>query len=596
MPDEVTTYDWNQRRTRKTQPAAPVHVDPITPTNGDGQAYAQTALKRELETLTNTTEGSRNDQLNKSTFNLAQLVASGHLTEPDVRDHLTNAARQTGLQESEIQATIQSGLRAGTQHPRTLPPLQIQSQVAEVSVLQIAPTNSAPQTPDAPDTDTAPVERTSWWPEPVTWRAHNDAAEPQPTHLHRDDQHALFYAGKVNGLIGESESGKSWIMFHAIAQTIHAGQRVLLLDFEDTAAGAQDRLTLLGVPHHQQEQLLDYANPDESLGLAQSKDLAEALANQYAVIGVDGINAAMTLLGFDINSNNDANLLYHKLLNPLAATGACVITVDHVPKNSEARGKGGIGAQSKRSMMSGCCLAVEVIEPFGRGQSGILRLTVDKDRRGHVRGISGGGKFAGKAHLISDSDTVTITIDAPDLRPSDQRERFRPTTVMEHVTDALELLPAPATFRAVADAVKGREATVKEAIAVLVAEGFIRIEHGPRRSLQHHLVRPYRQVDDPKSDRFEAPETTTVPLSPTVSPLSPATVESDCLPYPLPLRGGETVNRPSGDTEKRRLSPESETIPDNQSSCNKCGELTPDDIIDKTGGYCRPCGRAMNGS
>lgn len=83
-----------------------------------GGGYGAKALADETATVAQTPEGSRNQQLNTSAFNLGQLVASGYLDEQAVIDELTNAARHCGLDESEIAPTIASGLTAGKKVPR----------------------------------------------------------------------------------------------------------------------------------------------------------------------------------------------------------------------------------------------------------------------------------------------------------------------------------------------------------------------------------------------------------------------------------------------------------------------------------------------
>ena len=85
------------------------------------QRYAEAALKDEVLTLAGTPEGDRNNQLFKSTANMAEFIAAGLLDESDVISELTRAAENTGLGYEEIARTIRSGLDAGKQHPRKIP-------------------------------------------------------------------------------------------------------------------------------------------------------------------------------------------------------------------------------------------------------------------------------------------------------------------------------------------------------------------------------------------------------------------------------------------------------------------------------------------
>lgn len=101
------------------EPKASVHqlhnLDGATP-------YALSALNQECANVTTAPEGTRNHTLNRATFSLAQLVAGGELPETTVREQLTQAALACGLTHHEIEPTLNSGLRAGSDHPRATPP------------------------------------------------------------------------------------------------------------------------------------------------------------------------------------------------------------------------------------------------------------------------------------------------------------------------------------------------------------------------------------------------------------------------------------------------------------------------------------------
>ena len=563
----IDTYDWEAAWNRP-EPTQSAPIAFIRSPNSDITPYASAALEKELNKLRTTGEGSRNDQLNKAAFALGQLVAGGELEAHDVHDVLTAAARDIGLDPREITATLRSGMNAGAKQPRTTPPLN-SSKVTEV--LQIG-------TPEIGSD--GEQQRTSWWPQPIGERAAEMAEAQAPTHLRRDDGNALLYAGKVNGIIGESESGKSWIALLAITQALEQGQRVLILDFEDSPASVHRRLVNLGVTPDLLL-LVHYADPDESLTIAAKTDLGEALQNIFGVVLVDGVNAALALLGYDLNSNTDATLFSTVLLRPIARTGACVITVDHVPKNPELRGKGGIGAQAKRAMIDGCQLNAEVLEAFGKGQNGTIKLTVDKDRNGHVRGVSGGGKNAGNAEIVSIAETVRITVKAPDLRPAEERD-WKPTGVMEQVSKFLERQDRPVGFNTVTAGVYAKEETIRLAIRELEEGGFIGLEDGPRRSVLHSSKAPFRENER---------------LSPTVARLSPGDSEVTVatVAHYTPEGGGRLGDSHGPEaTNRNQPSPGDSQIPLDHSSCNQCGEPTPDHIIEETAGYCRRCGRTAN--
>ena len=88
-------------------------------------AYGRAALEREIEALAATPAGGRNHALNRCAFRLFQLVAGGELNGDQVSERLIEASHRNGLVKDDglrtVLATIQSGARAGLNHPRSRP-------------------------------------------------------------------------------------------------------------------------------------------------------------------------------------------------------------------------------------------------------------------------------------------------------------------------------------------------------------------------------------------------------------------------------------------------------------------------------------------
>jgi hypothetical protein len=337
-----------------------------------------------------------------------------------------------------------------------------------------------------------PRERSSWYPKPLD--LNGEIEEENPEFLARNDGHRLFYRGKINALLGESESGKTWVALLAVKQALDIQQKVIYLDFEDSGKGILGRLRSLGVEDSRFANFT-YANPDQNLTLEERLDLVDALAEiKPELIIVDGVNAAMTLLNLELTSNRDATFFSQQLLKPLAASGACVITIDHVPKSKDNRGNYAIGAQAKRADINGCAIAVEVTLPFGKGMNGELNLKVTKDRPGAVREHSKEAKFAGTVQLKSTHDgKVTMIIESPQMGTVN---RTRPTHLMEEVSKVLEAASSPLSKNAVEKTIKGKAEWVRIAIQNLIDEKFVGIENGARNALNLKLLRPYRESDD----------------------------------------------------------------------------------------------------
>lgn len=85
-----------------------------------GSRYAQTVFDREYSNVISAQEHGRNNQLNRSAYNLGQLCGDGLLNRYDVENALAQAAMAAGLPESEALRTIASGLNAGIGNPRSL--------------------------------------------------------------------------------------------------------------------------------------------------------------------------------------------------------------------------------------------------------------------------------------------------------------------------------------------------------------------------------------------------------------------------------------------------------------------------------------------
>lgn len=412
---DVVLTDWlasiapEEAKVIELRPTPTMHTPTMHTTNADKVTkYRDAVINSACDLIAYAGVGGRWMALaTEAVPKMARGIAGGLITRDVAIYALEGAARQAGLETSEvarIPEMIDLMLAQGIEEPITPPQ---DTDAAVDSWLGQLPKDDAGELPA--DYMEAVQQRTSWWPinlEPVL---HGKVTETPPEFLTYTLTQPLFYAGKVNGIIGESESGKTWIALQAVRQALADGKRVLYMDFEDTAPGIISRLRSLGVTDFTH---LAYMSPDEGFGTMAKIDLAETLHTLQPHLAIlDGFNAAMNVLGLDINSNNDATTFSQLLLKPVAATGVCLVYVDHVPKSKDARGKGGIGAQAKRAMTTGCTLAVQVLDPFGRGITGRLALSVDKDRAGHVRGYCTDARNLGTIVLTSDKDSGNITVD-----------------------------------------------------------------------------------------------------------------------------------------------------------------------------------------
>jgi len=324
-------------------------------------------------------------------------------------------------------------------------------------------------------------------------------SEP-PAVLERVDGVRLLYRGKLNLLHGETESMKTWVADVAAAEAITDGLHVVFMDYEDDAETTVERLVALGMTTEAIAAHLTYIQP-----LGPFDDLARALVEERidalgepAVVVVDSVVEAMSALGLDPNSGPDVVAFFGSFPRWFARLGACVILLDHVVKDRESRGRWAIGSERKLSGLDGAAYGFEVVQPLGRGSTGRVKLVVSKDRPGHVRRYLGrGSNVVAILRLESSEEGAVVShLDAPEVR--DPSAPFRPTTIMERISRALEAAPMPLTQRTVIAQTTGKKDTVTAALELLVAEGHVRRQSGTNRSILYRSERPFRATETPE--------------------------------------------------------------------------------------------------
>lgn len=460
--------------------------DPYSP-------YAQRALDAELEELGRAVTGTRNHTLNTVAFNLLQLAYGGDLDVGHVTQVVTDTAIRIGLGGREVAGTVASADKAARGSPRSAP------QLAVVGTAALAPHPLEPQEePDdsSPD-DTAADPVTTWEPVDIAavLQSIKDGTDlsPPPTLYPRSDGACLLYAGKVHAFNGEPESGKSWAAQHATAVALMAGENVTYIDFEDDEASVIGRLLLLGVTEDALLAHLAYIRPSRPFNNDAVDTLRHAFTDRRpALVILDGLTEAMANDNLDPLDNIDVAKFFVRLPKRIAAMGAAVVIIDHVTKDSESRGRWAIGAQHKLAALNGAAYTFETLLPFGRGKHGITKVTVTKDRPGHVRQHAAGSTVA-ELHLTSTDAGVTAELRSPGGGTDDEAP-FRPTRVMERVSKALEGQPAR-NLRNLRTEVRGNAGVVDLAVEQLVNGGYVGV-HKQGQAKYHHSIKPFREDDE----------------------------------------------------------------------------------------------------
>lgn len=373
------------------------------------------------------------------------------------------------------------------------------------------------QAPTADDPDDDGQEHTSWW--PINLRAlFEKGYEPQrPELFARADGQPLFYRGKCHACNGEGESGKSWFMLIGCLLTIQAGEHVLYIDFEDTEDTVMSRLLALGAQPDDVIRYFHYMPPHEpvfTLGprgeikyTAAHVDLWTILERHpIALVVIDGVAEAMGTHGLDPEKNAEFRTFHDTVTRPIARSGPATAYIDHVTKDKESRGKYAIGGVHKFNAIDGAVFSFQPLTTFGVGQHGSSRINVQKDRPGQLRQHTPDGKHMADLHLISHPTTHELTWEI--RPPGEQSATFRPTHYMEQLYNWINGRNDQGEYpnaRQIDDSGLGAAKYLRQARALLVAEGHLTTSEGPRKSLMHRAVKPYREAEDPASDKYIKP-------------------------------------------------------------------------------------------
>ncbi|GAA2875692.1 hypothetical protein GCM10010517_36650 [Streptosporangium fragile] len=339
--------------------------------------------------------------------------------------------------------------------------------------------------------------RRTWRPADLSAVLDGTYRPPQPTVGARDDGVGMFYPGRAHAVVAESEAGKTWAMLATHAHEMLAGRGTIYLDFEDDEGGVVGRLLAMGVATDVISKYFAYIRPEEPLNVPGSReDLVDALGDiKPTLVTLDGVTEGMTLHGLDPLSNKDVAQFGQMLVKPITTLGAAVVSLDHVTKDKESRGRYAIGAVHKLNGLNGAMYSLENREPFGVGVTGRSGLYISKDRPGQLRRHSlpsaGDRKWFGDLVVTSHHEQfVEVTIEPPAGHSKDSA--FRPTHVMAKIANALKDKPAGLSKSAIEGAVGGKHEVARLALETLVNEGYVRIErHG--NAHRHILERAFNE-------------------------------------------------------------------------------------------------------
>ncbi len=306
-----------------------------------------------------------------------------------IRDHQdTDELRRLVLIEEAERATLQTFLHRNRQGPA----MTTTNFTDDWIKGWLAGNGGTPMPAHDDNGDTS----SSWRPVDLTAALAGGDVEP-PALLHRTDNVALLYQGRTHQFAGESESNKTWTAILAATQVLNNGGTVLWVDFEDDENGIVSRLRALAVSGTAIAKGLTYVRPDEPLmahdgrATAGGIDFGHVLTTRrFNLAVIDGVTESMGNEGLDLNSNADVATWSRRLPKRIATTtGAAVISIDHVVKNAENRGRYALGGGHKLAGLTGAAYRFDMTKPLARATfepvEGAVTITVTKDRPGYVR-------------------------------------------------------------------------------------------------------------------------------------------------------------------------------------------------------------------
>jgi hypothetical protein len=305
----------------------------------------------------------------------------------------------------------------------------------------------------------------------------------------RPDICGLAYRGGIRHYYsGPHESAKTMVAYLLAIEEIRAGGTVLILDFEMGKWEARSRLRDLGATDNELARI-HYFEPEEA---ANEETIACLLALNPTLVIIDAAAGAYSLHGLDDNKRADAEIFARLLVRPFWQRDISTIVLDHVVKNTEARGKYAIGSERKVGGAD-VHLGFESVQEINRGGRGLYKIVTHKDRPGYLPRPK-----AAELELVSDPEThaITWTLSEPREHDHDAGGAFRPTVLMERVSRYLEPQPEPVSRTVVENSVSGRATWVRTALDILLTEGFACETEGPRKARLVASAKPYRAADD----------------------------------------------------------------------------------------------------
>lgn len=444
------------------------------------RAQAEEYLKVPYQRLISSQQGEQNMLLNSYAFALGHFASEntdrGFYPAEEAQKMCLEAARLCGYYFRDAfgaDKTIRSGLVAGMSDPYLM-------------------AFDSPAVDDLHDDPEGGDPLGSWRPVDLEAAVLGTKERPEATvGARRSDGVRLLYPAREHLAFGLSEGGKSWFALACCADEMERGNRVLYVHFEEQdEVDTVTRMLAMGVRPDLILRLFTFVGPDDKIHPAVVEHFRK---EPPALVILDGYDAATAMMGLPLNDAEGAVGIRRVLIRPFIDMGAAVLALDHVVKDKEARGEGfAIGSIHKINGLTGSAFLFENINPFGRGRNGTTRISVTKDRPGSIRehGVPD-AKVTRKFHIAdmtidstADDGSARVALWAPVAREERDEDAIAEARRKRLLVSIREMIAkgAETTATKVKAYTKGNAQILTDDLAMLVIDGRLREDHGPRNS------------------------------------------------------------------------------------------------------------------
>lgn len=320
----------------------------------------------------------------------------------------------------------------------------------------------------------------------------------------RDDGRAVLYPGLWHTCIAPTTSGKSWFaLWHCITE-IRAGRTVVYAHFEESSpAGTIARIRQIA-PDLTREQIREHFRWLDCTTRWEPGEFAKAIPDGSSLVILDGINAACSQHGEDVEKSPSVGWYRRTFVTPATRKGAAVLSLGHPVKSTDRQNeRHGYGNTAWLDEVNGVTFRMVPAKqtPIGRGKLGHTVLYSVKDREGSVElhavadtsGRREGwyriGSFKVDDRPEKANTSAWLNVATDDGEATDGGDT-RPVEVMARCSEVIETHPAGLSKNSVETLVKGKAATVRTALELLVADGYVRVD--PKGSSKLHVhVKPF---------------------------------------------------------------------------------------------------------